>query len=113
MLRRRFIKSFSGLLSVFSIFPRKLSALLNPADGRFRLISDSFQIKAEIETKIIWSEYYISVEDFAQLMHFGIYTNEDKRKSVLYLERTKITFTADNTFVKVNAQLVQLPLPCH
>jgi len=112
MLRRSFIISFSGLFSAFSLFPKKLISRLLPPAGTFRLISSSFQIASEIQTITRWEEEYISVEDFAQLMHFGIYTNEEKRKSVLYLERTKITFTADNTFVKVNNQLVQIPLEC-
>jgi N-acetylmuramoyl-L-alanine amidase len=55
----------------------------------------------------------MSLEDFAQAFHFGLYTNEQKRKSVLYLEKDRITFTSDNTFVKFNEQMLQIPLECH
>ena len=112
MLRRSFVITFSSLLAAFGPVSRRLVAKILPAANAYRLISTSFQIETEISTITKWEQEFISVEDFAQLMHFGIYTNEEKRKSVLYLERTKITFTADNTFIKVNSQLVQIPLEC-
>jgi N-acetylmuramoyl-L-alanine amidase len=112
MLRRSFLVSLSGIFSAFTFFPRRLLAKLLPVSGSYRLYSSSFQIETEIQTITSRELEFISIEDFAQLMHFGIYTNEEKRKSVLYLERTKVTFTADNTFVKINSQMVQIPLEC-
>jgi N-acetylmuramoyl-L-alanine amidase len=61
----------------------------------------------------MWSQDFMSLEDFSQAFHFGLYTNEQKRKSVLYIEKDRITFTADNTFVKFNDQMLQIPLRCH
>jgi len=54
----------------------------------------------------------LSLEDFSEAFHFGLYTNDQKRKTVLYLEKDRITFTADNTFVKFNDQMLQIPLEC-
>ena len=112
MLRRSFLVSFSGIFSALTFFPRRLLSKLLPVSGSYRLYSSSFQIETEIQTITSMELEFISIEDFAQLMHFGIYTNEEKRKSVLYLERTKVTFTAENTFIKINSQVVQVPLEC-
>ena len=109
MLRRSFLVSFSGIFSALTFFPRRLLSKLLPVSGSYRLYSSSFQIETEIQTITSMELEFISIEDFAQLMHFGIYTNEEKRKSVLYLERTKVTFTAENTFIKINSQVVQVP----
>ena len=54
----------------------------------------------------------MSLEKFAEAFHFGIYTNDQKQKSVLYLEKDRITFTANNTFVKFNDQMLQIPIEC-
>ena len=59
-----------------------------------------------------WNYIYISLDDLAQALHLGFYTNEQKRKSVLVLEQDRITFTADNSFIKFNEQVLQIPLEC-
>jgi N-acetylmuramoyl-L-alanine amidase len=55
---------------------------------------------------------FISLEDLAHALRLGVYTNEPKKKSVLYIEKDRVTFTAENTFVKFNNQVLQIPLEC-
>lgn len=57
-----------------------------------------------------YDKYFISLIDFAQSGNFHFYTNEEKRKTVLYVGRDKIKFTADNSFVLLNDQLLQMLL---
>jgi N-acetylmuramoyl-L-alanine amidase len=122
MLRRRFITSITSAASSFFLLPQLLfgkafwqqrssDADLRPV-GRISLRSQSMRIDASVVLAKKWSHLFISLEDFAQAMHFGLYTNEQKQKSVLYLEKDRITFTANNTFVKFNDQMLQIPLDC-
>jgi N-acetylmuramoyl-L-alanine amidase len=83
------------------------------ASKKVRVLSQNFRIDAEIPMRQKWNYDFISIEDFAQAIHYGIYTNDQKRKTVLYLSKDRITFTADNTFVKLNDQIIQIPIECH
>jgi N-acetylmuramoyl-L-alanine amidase len=55
-----------------------------------------------------WNEIYISLNDFVEKTGFGIYTNEPRQKSVLYIANDKATFTADNNYVILNDHIYQL-----
>lgn len=55
-----------------------------------------------------YGETYISLNDFVNKTGFGIYTNDSKHKSVLYIANDKATFTADNNFVILNDHIYQL-----
>lgn len=60
-----------------------------------------------------YKETYISLNDFAVKTGYGIYTNESRQKSVLYVGSDKATFTANNTYVILNDhtyQLLYIPL---
>jgi len=52
---------------------------------------------------------YIPLDIFSEKTGYGIYTNEQKQKCVLYIEDEKATFTADNPFVILNERVWQLP----
>ncbi len=52
---------------------------------------------------------YIPLDIFSDKTGYGIYTNEQRQKCVLYLGPDKATFTADNSFVILNEQVVQTP----
>lgn len=56
-----------------------------------------------------WDYSYISLNDFVQKTGYGIYTNELKQKSVLYIGNDKATFTANNNYVVLNDHMYQLP----
>jgi len=114
MLRRKFIINLAYLISSCLTFPHNLLAKFkkNVQPDALRIFSQTYRIEAEIPIWHKWNYDYISVEDFAQAMHYGFYTNEQKRKTVLYVEKDRITFTADNTFVKLNDQMLQIPLEC-
>ena len=51
---------------------------------------------------------YISLNDFVAKTGFGIYTNESRHKSVLYVGSDKATFTSNNNFVILNDHTYQL-----
>jgi len=56
-----------------------------------------------------WEQAYISLNDFVQKTGYGIYTNDNKQKSVLYIGNDKATFTANNNYVILNDHMYQLP----
>jgi hypothetical protein len=122
MRRRRFINLFTSFTSSLLIIPQnvfsKISQQISSSGDRFRfsgrvqLKSKSLRVDESLPLAIKWSHDYMSLEDFAEAFHFGLYTNDQKRKSVLYLEKDRITFTADNTFVKFNDQMLQIPIEC-
>jgi N-acetylmuramoyl-L-alanine amidase len=105
-----------------TMWPRRLlgsSALHPPAQQtpvargiRWSVVSSSLQVQGEIFPIEKWGYLYVALDEFAQALHFGIYSNEERKKTVLYVGKDRITFTAANTFVRVNAQTVQIPLEC-
>jgi N-acetylmuramoyl-L-alanine amidase len=56
-----------------------------------------------------WDIVYISLNDFVQKTGYGIYTNDNKQKSVLYIGNDKATFTANNNYVILNDYMYQMP----
>jgi len=80
--------------------------------GRITIRSESLRVNSPSQLLAKWGYMFISLEDLAHGMHLGVYTNEPKRKSVLYIEKDRVTFTADNTFIKFNDQVLQMPLEC-
>jgi N-acetylmuramoyl-L-alanine amidase len=122
MLRRNFtLYMFYTAASGF-LFSKNLLAKLtvklrtssrrNQLSSSVKITSQNFRIDTQIPLWQKWKYDFISIEDFAQAMHYGFYTNDQKRKSVLYLDKDRITFTADNTFIKWNDQIIQMPLEC-
>jgi N-acetylmuramoyl-L-alanine amidase len=122
MYRRKFL---STLLSIVTAFPfvtnnafgisKKKSDSPDPAlqlAGQIAIKSTTLRVDEVVQTYSKWDYLFISLDDFAQALHLGFYTNEQKRKSVLVLEQDRITFTADNAFVKFNEQILQIPLEC-
>ena len=123
MLRRRFIRSLTSIASSFVLIPQNVFAKIGRQisssqerftfSGRIHLKSKTLRVDESLRLAVKWSHDFMSLEDFAQAFHFGLYTNEQKHKSVLYLEKDRITFTSDNTFIKFNDQMLQIPLECH
>ena len=122
MRRRKFIHFLTSFTSSFifipnTIFARFSKKISDSEDrfifrGRIFLNSNSLRVEESLPLAVKWSHDFMSLQDFAEAFHFGLYTNEQKRKSVLYLEKDRITFTAENTFVKFNDQMLQIPLEC-
>ena len=122
MYRRKFnillISSLTSIIflpkSIFAGLRKKflLQDQLLQLAGRANIRSTSLRVDEPIQLTSRWGQLYISLEDFAQTLHLGLYTNDQKHKSVLYLEKDRITFTADNVFVKFNQQMLQMPLEC-
>jgi len=122
MQRRKFLNFISILVPVLLSIPgRLLSGLRNksgfqqPLSGistKISILSTSLQIEGAIFPMEKWGYLYVALDEFAQALHFGIYTNEERRKSVLYVGKERLTFTADNTFIRINEQILQIPLEC-
>ena len=80
MIRRAFIDRLLSLLSGFLFFPvkgysQKKNYMLISKNGR----------ETEIPFIIKHDQIFISLVDFAQGADYGYYTNEEKRKTVLYI----------------------------
>lgn len=122
MQRRNFITFISSSISTFFLNPRALfsknskTGLLFDESaqlaGKITIRSDSLRVNEPLQLITRWDYLFISLEDLAHALNLGVYTNEQKKKSVLYIEKDRITFTADNTFIKFNDQVLQIPLEC-
>ncbi len=120
MQRRKFLYYGNLLLAAVSIWPGKLLGRVSlgstrlsglaTKDNRISVIAASLQIEGQLATMEKWGYLYVNLAEFAQTLHFGIYTNEERRKTVLYIGQERITFSADNTFINVNGQIVQTTL---
>jgi N-acetylmuramoyl-L-alanine amidase len=112
MQRRKFIDSITSLVGGLLILPGKLlSSALVPQD----FYKSDLQLKNLAEngkqTPLRWiklfSQVYISINDLAEGLNAGTFTNTSKRKTVIYLAKDKVVFTADNGFIALNDQLYQ------
>ncbi len=122
MYRRKFITALFSVVSTFPFIPKNVFGIHSkrfdspePAiqlAGQITIRSTSMRVDESVQALSKWGYLFISLDDFAQALHLGFYTNEQKRKSVLVLEQDRITFTADNAFVKYNEQVLQIPLEC-
>ena len=122
MHRRNFITFITSSISTFFLNPRALfSKSRKPGlffdesvqlAGRITVRSNSLRVNEPLQLIARWGYRFISLEDLAHALHLGIYTNEQKKKSVLYIEKDRVTFAADNTFIKFNSQMLQIPLEC-
>jgi N-acetylmuramoyl-L-alanine amidase len=82
-------------------------------DAPLRVVSKELGIEDTLATAIRGGVRFTSLAEIARITHAGIYSNEEKRKTVLYLDEDRITFTADNTFVILNSNTVlQIPTEC-
>ena len=119
MHRRRFIKFITSFIPTLFFIPKRVFSKKNllffSSEDQFilpekiRLRSKTLRVDDSFPLGLKWSHDYISLEDFTQAYHFGLYTNDEKRKSVLYLEKDRITFTADNTFKKLMIRCFKSP----
>jgi N-acetylmuramoyl-L-alanine amidase len=81
-------------------------------DQWMTISSKTFSINKKIPCGTKWDVKFISLYDFSQSLFLGIYTNEERQKTVLYLVKDRITFTANNTFVIVNDDMIQITVEC-
>jgi len=112
MQRRKFIdlllSTFGSIISLPIMLPAS-TRLLPQTRG---LMVESYRggqsILKEITFKRIDGSVYFSMADFVNAIGLGIYTNEARQKSVLYIGSDKATFTAGNPFVVLNDRTYQL-----
>jgi len=106
MIRRKFINILSAYLGTRFLRPILFAKDVgNYTGARLKVLKGGLKKEIVIMTK--WEQYYISLDDFAQALNYGIFTNAAKRKAVLYVDRDKATFTADNSFVILNNHVYQ------
>lgn len=114
MFRRDFIQSLSSFCAGLVSFPATLLArYLNLQNiGKSNIVIKNLMTGAKskkIRFKNFYNEVYISLIEFSSANDYRTYTNSSKRKTVLYLDRDKIKFTAENGFVLLNEQLYNYP----
>ena len=113
MIRRDFIQSLTSFCAgLLSIPATLLARYFNSQDGASTIQIKNLITGAEpkkIRFKKFYNEMYISLIEFSTVNEYRTYTNSSKRKTVLYLDRDKIKFTAENGFVLLNEQLYNYP----
>lgn len=114
MIRRTFLQAILSLGSSLFTFPAILLARINPSTiHSSEFISLINRLKGGETQKLryrkINNQFYISLIEFATANGLHTFTNSARRKTVLYLDRDKAVFTADNGFVLLNDQLYHYP----
>ncbi len=103
MIRRTFLDRLLSFLSALVFLPFSTFAQGN---RYLTIVKNGRKSQAPFFEK--FGRIYISLVDFAQSGDFGFYTNEDRRKTVLYAGRDKIKFTAGNSFIILNDRILQV-----
>lgn len=112
MKRRKFFQIFSSVISAplfltGHLFSRgyKTQALLKGS----LTVKNMHKNGAEKQLRyvVIENHIYLPLEEFAEINDYGIFTNNARKKSVLYVGREKAKFTAQNSFVILNEQIYQ------
>ncbi len=111
MVRRHFLNLITGLFGGKIIFSRPLFLFQNNLFARqYQHVTVQNTVK-NISEKIIYKIrnglIYIPLTSFARINDYGIFTNDSRRKTVLYVGNDKIKFTADNSFIILNEQIYQ------
>lgn len=113
MFRRDFIQSMTSVGAALLSLPATLLAkILNMQDDSNTIRIKNLILGTEpqnIRYKKFYNEIYISLIEFSTANSYRTYTNSSKRKTVLYLDRDKVKFTAENGFVLLNDQLYNYP----
>jgi N-acetylmuramoyl-L-alanine amidase len=116
MIRRKFISNIFKLFCTLVIIPKDILAFFQQnylgKSKSIKIISNYAKVEEYIPLYVKNTNEYISLKDFTKVMHYNIYTNDAKKKSVLYMGKDRIRFTADNSFVIHNDNALQMPLEC-
>jgi len=115
IFRREFIKTttgFAGYLLANWFTPFKVVAALSQESARLKIINHLLNAEGIIRSRTGQGIVRIDINEFASLNNFGVFTNSQKRKTVIYIGQDRATFTAENGFVILNDQLLHfLPEP--
>ncbi|HGY55514.1 MAG TPA: N-acetylmuramoyl-L-alanine amidase [Caldithrix abyssi] len=114
MIRRRFLKilsSLSGGLSLVNLFAGPVKAAQYDNTKNWYVVNrERGGEKIPLQYQYINKRLFVRLNDFAEANNYGIFTNTDRRKSVLYVDKTKIKLTANNSFIIINNnQIFQFP----
>ncbi len=114
MIRRHFLRILSTWSSGFTLSPllfRPLAARQYDKRNQWYVVNlEKGSERNPVQYQYVRERLYILLDDFAEVNDYGIFTNTDRRKSVLYVNKTKIKLTANNSFVIVNNdQIFQFP----
>jgi len=103
MFRRTFINRLASFLHGLLLLP---AAGFSQEKKYLLIVKNGRESRVPFIRK--YNQVFVSLVDFAQSGNFGFYTNEEKRKTVLYLGRDKIKFTANNSFAILNERILQI-----
>ncbi len=105
MFRRTFLQHISYGLGLIVFGPLKW---LKAQSNTFLNIEKDGQIIGQIPAFIHQHQLYLKLIDFADVNHFGHFTNTTRRKTLLIVDQAKFKFTHNNPFVVVNDQVLQI-----
>lgn len=108
MNRRSFLVKVIKLSSLYFIIPNfSLAEKLFPIpDGEVFIPGKGYQ-----KLRLMWIKKipYISISELASILQTNTYTNATRKKIVLYYNEHRFTVTANNNFVIVDGEIVQMP----
>ena len=107
MFRREFVKDFFYSLMLFLFRPLKTLKAQTKYKHFLKIVLADGK-KTDLTALMAGKAYYLNLDDFANLGNYGIFTNNTRKKSVLKIGEIKLKFTADNPFVVVNDQIIQI-----
>lgn len=106
MRRRKFLDRIISYLAGLAFLPSGIFGRSN--DYADQIILKAANAQQNLSYIKRFGRIYISLVEFAQKANFGSFTNQEKRKTVIYVAGNTIKFTADNGFVVFNDQLLQI-----
>ncbi len=107
MFRREFVRDFFYSMIFFLLHPFRALRAQNKYKHFLKIaLSDGKQTALTVLS--IEKNYYLSLDEFADLQNYGIFTNTQRHKSVIKIGEIKLKFTADNPFVVINDQIIQI-----
>ena len=109
MKRRNFLANILSFCAGLTFLPGTVMAALREYLDTLTVVKGKQEYRLPYVLR--WGQPYISLADFAHKLNLGIFTNKEKRKTVIYIGKDKAKFTADNTFLVLNDVLYQLRYP--
>lgn len=103
MIRRTFIDRILSLLSGLLLLPFNI---WGAAGEKIKLQSGKGLV--EIPARMINGNWFLPLVSFSEAAGYGHYTNDEKRKTVVYIGHAKIKFASDNSFVILNDDVIQV-----
>ena len=110
MKRRHFIQKSLISIILLKLFPSFKKDNEIKDRNKIRFFTETGQ-QNDVDGFIEENQQYISLSQLSQVMAERDFFNEDRLKLVMFKNNQRITFTANNTFIKIDSNFYQVAFP--